>query len=190
MIKALIFDCFGVLTADKWKEFCATLPPAQRQTAHDLNRAYDSGAIDQQTFTDELAIATGRSYTAIAEGRNGAGKNTALLEYIVSKKPNYKIGLLSNVANNWIRETFLNPDEQRLFDAMVFSFEVGVTKPDSRIFDIICQKIGVQPEEAVMIDDIERYCQAAQELGMQAVVYENFPQAKQAIESLLADANR
>jgi HAD superfamily hydrolase (TIGR01493 family) len=40
-----------------------------------------------------------------------------------------------------------------LFDAYVFSFEVGVVKPDPEIFTIACDKLGVEPWRALMVGD-------------------------------------
>src|SRR5690606_31310012 len=98
----------------------------------------------------------------------------------------YKIGLLSNIATPWITDTFLTPEEQQLFDAMVFSYEVGMTKPDPRIFALTCKRLGVNPNQAVMVDDIERYCEAAKMEGMKAVVYKDFKQCKRDLEEILS----
>jgi putative hydrolase of the HAD superfamily len=82
-------------------------------------------------------------------------KNDVLLDYIRELKKSYKIGMLSNVANNWIRDYFLTEDEQALFDEMIMSFEVGMTKPDPRIFLLACDRLRVGPHEAVLVDDVE-----------------------------------
>src|SRR5438132_11992050 len=131
MIKAIIFDCFGVLTADKWKEFVVTLPDEQRQPARDLNHAYDAGTINEDDFIDKVKELTGRNPGEVENlTEDEIGKNTQLLDYVRQLKKKYKIGLLSNVATNWVRDYFLTEEEQKLFDAMVFSFEAKVTKPD------------------------------------------------------------
>ena len=69
-------------------------------------------------------------------------KNTELLDYIRTLKPTYKIGLLSNVSSNWIH-TFLTKPELDLFDDLVLSFEVGMTKHDARIFSLTSGRLGV-----------------------------------------------
>jgi epoxide hydrolase-like predicted phosphatase len=182
-IKAIIFDCFGVLTDDKWRTFVESLPDNQKQAARDVNRAYDNGAISESEFSQKLHDLTGRSPGL---GGDDMVKNAELFDYIATLKATYKIGLLSNVASDWIRTTFLSASEQALFDAMIFSFEVGITKPDKRIFEIACQKLGVEPSEAVMIDDIDRYCDAARQTGMRAIVYQDFAQMKRELEHMLA----
>ncbi len=190
MIKAIIFDCFGVLTADLWKEFCSTLEPEIRRQASDLNHAFDRGMLTNDDFFEQVQELTGRSPKLIEQARNGgSSKNTTLLEYIAELKQNYKIGLISNVATSWITDELLTSGEQALFDDMVFSYQVGVTKPDPRIFEIARERLDVEPNEVIFVDDIETYVSAAKELGMQGVVYQDFPQAKQAIKAILADTN-
>jgi len=54
MIKAVIFDCFGVLTVDLWKEFVATLPDEQKQAASDINHSYDRGELTEAEFMQQV----------------------------------------------------------------------------------------------------------------------------------------
>ena len=188
MIRAIIFDCFGVLTADTWREFAATLPESQWQDASDIIHAYDSGFITRNEFYDGVKALTGRlpkEVESIAEGN--APKNTALLEYITALHADYKIGLLSNIATDWVRTTFLTRQEQTSFDEMVFSYQAGMAKPDPNIYRYAADKLGVAPHECVMIDDIERNCQGAREAGMQALQYETLPQLKTELSKLLAN---
>ncbi|MEW2357822.1 HAD family phosphatase [Spirillospora sp. NPDC029432] len=56
-----------------------------------------------------------------------------------------------------------------LFDAVVISCEVGMRKPDERIFRHAVELVGLPPEECVFIDDIEHNCAAAEAVGMKAV---------------------
>lgn len=186
MIKAIIFDCFGVLTVDLWKEFVAKLPDDQKQQARDINHAYDAGFITNEQFRTQIKDLTGQAVGEVESIFADEGpKNRELLNYIVALKPTYKIGILSNIASNWINEVLLTNEEQRLFDDMVLSFQVRVTKPEPRIFELACERLGVQPAEVVMVDDIEANCQAAQGIGMKSIVYHDFPQLKADLEQLL-----
>lgn len=188
MIKAIIFDCFGVLTTDKWRAFLDELPnEADIEQARSLNKALDAGIIGKQEFLDSVEQATGSMPPDIESmGVNEISKNTPLLTYIRELKPKYKLGILSNISSDWIRESFLTSEEQSLFDDMVFSHDIGTTKPDPRAFLVTCQRLGVQPEEAVMIDDIDTYCAAARELGMQAIVYDNLVQLQKDLHTVLS----
>ncbi len=189
MIKAIIFDCFGVLSSSNWKEFWSSLPTQEQQDeARRLNRSYDANNISKEDFLQRLKAATGRSYKQIEATLFGGPerKNAQLLDYIKTLKPKYKIAILSNIATDWITDELLTATEQSLFDDILLSFQLGITKPDPRVFHIAAKRLGLKTSECVLIDDIDRYCQAARAEGMQAIVYENFTQMKSELESMLS----
>jgi epoxide hydrolase-like predicted phosphatase len=102
--------------------------------------------------------------------------NRELIDYIGALRPAYKVGLLSNAWNDLrqvLRERF---GFDGLFDDLVISAEVGLAKPDPRIFHLAVQRLGVQPAEAVFVDDVLANVQAAQEVGLNAIHYQNNPQ--------------
>ncbi len=71
-------------------------------------------------------------------------------------------GLLSNSwGNDYPRDTFAE-----LFDAVVISSEVGMRKPEERIYTHALAQLGLSPGQCVFIDDLEANVAAAQELGM------------------------
>ena len=186
MITAIIFDCFGVLTSDNWLEFTTSLPEEQRQPCSDLNHAYDRGMITRQDFMEQVEELTGRRPHYIDdELASATTKNLLLLGYIKELSEDYQIGLLSNVGTNWIRDHFLTDEEQAFFDAMAFSYDIKYTKPDPRAFEIIAERLHTPVEQCVMIDDIDRYCEAARDTGMQAVHYRDFAQLKRELTALL-----
>ncbi len=174
MINTIIFDCFGVLTTDLWKAFVDSLPPdADRELLRELNRQLDTGYIERPEFVSKVYELTGKFPQEVEKLLNNEiTKNDALIEEIKKlKTQGYKIGMISNVSSNWIRESLLTRDEQELFDDMVFSFEVQLAKPDSRIFELACSRLDIEPADAIFIDDIERYCAVAESLGMKSIVY-------------------
>lgn len=192
MIKAIIFDCFGVLTGDAWKDFTATLSPDVLSDVHDAHKAYDRGFISYRDFserTKQASEASQQTLDAIFLHRENRHKNSDLLKHIQDLGEHYKISVLSNVGTAWIREEFLTPAEVALFDDMVLSFEVGLSKPDSQIYLLACQRLGIEPQEAIFVDDLEPYCQAAEAVGLRAVQYRDFQQYKADINALLANAN-
>ena len=97
----------------------------------------------------------------------------------------YRIGLVSNTGRTWGR--FLRPiqDEMgigRLFDARVFSDEVGVRKPEPRIFDVALTAMGLRAEEAVHVgDDVVADVAGSKRIGMRAVWFNNGVPAEHAV---------
>ena len=186
MIKAVIFDCFGVLTGDLWKEFVASLPEDQQDTARDLNRALDSGVLTHTEFYRHISALTGHKPQRVEDIiTSPMQKNRALLDYIKELSVRYKIGLLSNISSDWITREFLSAGEVKLFDAMVFSYQIGITKPDGRAFMAVAENLMVQPHECIMIDDSKINCQGAEKVGMKAILYMDSATLKTNLKSIL-----
>ncbi len=187
MVKAIIFDCFGVLAADIWLEFCSSLPPeVDADQAIAMNKAYDKGIISYEDFRQGVFDLAGR-YPPELEHMAAANmaKNSALIELIGTLKPNYKIGLMSNVSSDWITDEFLTATEKELFDDILLSYQVGFIKPDPRIYQAACDRLGVLPEEAVMVDDRQGNVDGALNVGLQGIVYENLSNFKAQLNALL-----
>ncbi|GAC1501149.1 MAG: hypothetical protein NVS1B10_05180 [Candidatus Saccharimonadales bacterium] len=185
MIKAIIFDCFGVLTTDTWKEFAATIDPPLRHQARQLNQAYGAASITKTEFMTNIEDLTGSQPTDIdLLLQHQTTKNRQLLDFIQILKKDFKIGILSNIANNWVKDTLLTKQEQKLFDSYTLSYEVKMTKPDPRIFKLAAKRLGVDPAECIFVDDVEHYCLTAEALGMKTVVYQNFKTARAQILKL------
>jgi putative hydrolase of the HAD superfamily len=64
-----------------------------------------------------------------------------------------------------------------LFDVVIDSSELGVRKPDPRIYEATLAALGVAAESAVFIDDLQINCEAAAALGMRAVWFQETDQA-------------
>ena len=186
MLKAIIFDCFGVLTSDGWLPFAEKhfgQDAELKKQAHDLNKQVDSGFLSYDEFVEQIAELAHIPVTeAYADIENNIA-NEQLFAYIRTLKDHYKIGMLSNAGANWLDELF-SPEQATLFDAVVLSFEIGTVKPDPRMYRAICSKLGVAPEEAVFIDDIERYATGAKDIGMHAICYKNVDQVIAELEAL------
>ncbi|GIE98118.1 HAD family hydrolase [Paractinoplanes rishiriensis] len=72
------------------------------------------------------------------------------------------------VSNAWpaARARIVEAGVDRLVDAVVLSCEVGCAKPDRRIYEIALRRLGVEPGDALFVDDTEGHVDAARSLGM------------------------
>ena len=80
--------------------------------------------------------------------------------------------LVAALTNNWSSEDRAddgNRGLRDLFDAFFESSALGLQKPDPRIYQHACSALGVQPSEAVFLDDIGRNLKAARALGMTTI---------------------
>ena len=71
--------------------------------------------------------------------------------------------------SNWSAETFPVARERYpflgWFDGIVISGEIGVAKPDARIFEALIERHDVEPSQTVFVDDSEANVAAAAQLG-------------------------
>jgi putative hydrolase of the HAD superfamily len=70
------------------------------------------------------------------------------------------------------------------FNVVVFSYEVGVLKPDKGIFEELIKKSQVKPEEIAYSDDDETKIKGATELGIETFIYQNFNQFYRELKKL------
>lgn len=98
----------------------------------------------------------------------------------------YRMAILTNNVREWERywRPMLPIDE--IFELVVDSGFVGVRKPDPRIYELTLDRLGVAPEAALFVDDMEINCDAARALGMQAVCFRSNAQAIAEVERVLA----
>lgn len=188
MIRALIFDCFGVLTNDGWLAFKERyFKPGSDESlkATELNRQSDAGFISHEEFVKDLAELAHIEVDEAKRLVDGHVRNETLFAYIRDElKSQYKIGLLSNAAGNYIGELF-EPWQAELFDEMTFSFELGVIKPDHRMYETIATKLGCLPEECVFVDDREGFVNGALEAGMKGIWFRDNQQCRQDLVAIL-----
>ncbi|MBX6321088.1 MAG: HAD family phosphatase [Rhodospirillaceae bacterium] len=76
---------------------------------------------------------------------------------------------------NWSAEKFPVALERfaflRWFDGIVVSGELGLRKPDPRLFRHLLERFGLQPETTFFVDDSRRNVEAARALGLDAVLF-------------------
>jgi putative hydrolase of the HAD superfamily len=70
------------------------------------------------------------------------------------------------LSNSWGNHDYPRQDFTDLFDAVVISGEVGMRKPEPRIFRHAVSLLGVSPAECVFIDDVQANVEAAIACGM------------------------
>ena len=56
-----------------------------------------------------------------------------------------------------------------LFDEIVESSQVGVRKPDPRFYEQACERLAIEPDEAVFLDDLGVNLKPARAMGMTTI---------------------
>jgi len=116
---------------------------------------------------------------------SGDAIDQELLGFVVSLKPAYQVGLLSNAWMNARMLLDMHFNFIDVFDVSVFSSEVGMRKPDQAIFKLMLEKMGVKAENAVFIDDMPLNVEGAISAGLHAIRYTDTPQIINALKIML-----
>ena len=82
-------------------------------------------------------------------------KNT--IHFLHHIKKHFEVGIITNGSSQRQRAKIINTNLNNYFDTIIISEEVGLSKPDKRIFELALNKLDVQPEDVLFVgDDLER----------------------------------
>lgn len=189
LIEAIIFDFGNVICTldnnlflEKISKYTDKTVPELTEliyTYSDLPQKFETGLISPDKFYKEivkkcnLSISKPDFIEAYTNIFTPIPATFNLIERL--KTHNYKLALLSNTSE-WDFEYGIKPKMAKifdLFDAVTTSFEAKAMKPKKEIFLDTLNKLGLKPEQCVYIDDIQRYVEAANKLGMYGIHYNN-----------------
>lgn len=205
-IDAVVFDFGGVLTAPVRSSTRGWLAEegivedsfrtvmrewlvgadAEGSPVHRLETGELSGADFERELAARLVTATGTPVTA--EGlltRMFAlmHPDTAMLALVAElRAAGLRVGLLSN---SWAMD--YPEDVLALCDPVVISGEVGLRKPDRRIFELLLERLGLPAERIAFVDDVPPNVAAANELGIHAVRHVDAATTRAALLPLVPD---
>jgi putative hydrolase of the HAD superfamily len=94
------------------------------------------------------------------------------------------------LSNSWGDASYPRADFPSLFDAVVISHEVGMRKPEARIFAHTARLLGVQPGDCVFIDDIAANVTAAEAAGMTGILHQDPATTAARLAEVLGPASR
>ncbi len=173
MYKAIIFDFFDVIHRDPLNHWLRQNDLERRGAFEENARQFDLGNIDLEEHHRRVSKASGKPIDGLRESFDDTSLiDPDMVKLIKRLRHNYKVGLLSNSADEYIGPIMDQHDLRPLFDAVTVSAEVGIIKPDPRIFEHILDELGVNAEESVFIDDNPRNTEAASRLGIKGIAYD------------------
>jgi epoxide hydrolase-like predicted phosphatase len=171
--------------------------PYHRDTDHPWHRL-ERGELsldDARTEIITLGEAAGVDsdpFRVLALLASGAGPRPAMVARVRSLRAcGVRTAIVTNNAREF-RDAWMSllPFEE-LFDALVDSSELGIRKPDARIFHHALSELGgIAPQHAVFLDDFSANVEAARELGMRGIVVADDPSEALAELDVLIEALR
>ena len=185
MIKNIIFDCSETLLRFSAIDHLANLLGGDRAAAEKLHytmfrspawHRYDNGRLPEEELEDALLPLLpesdreiGRRYLQEWVGTYSVIEGAPeLLEDV--RKAGYRTYLLSDFppcfSVLWDQFDLLHG-----FDGRVVSYEVGYSKKDGRIYDILLEKYNLNPAECIFIDDIQKNVDIGEEHGIAGILF-------------------
>ena len=182
-IEVLVFDLFGVLiafdddlVAGRLASHCAD-PDDAFGRLHKLTARHDiiTGASTLPEVHRELVDTHGLTLSfrdfeaAWLEPYHEAIPGMADLAKALSE--HYRLVLLSNVDRDyWQVVRAMHPEIDR-FESLLVSCELGMAKPDPKVFRRVCQLTGTKPSQCFFVDDMAPNVEAARALGFHGHVF-------------------
>lgn len=214
-IRAVVFDIGGVLEVvpgggdptrhfpemiSRWEGYLEMQPGELDSKLTSIDERLASmgkdpglGTCTEEEWQDELRHTTGmrpeqlaaflRDYWDVYCGN----PNEELLAFMRSLRPQYRMALVSNSGVGARREEQERHHFNEMTDLIVYSHEEGIAKPDPRIYALTCERLGVQPEEVVFLDNVESFVAAAKVYGMHAILFTDTMQAIADVQSYLQE---
>jgi pyruvate,orthophosphate dikinase len=209
MITAIAFDLTGVITQsplvmlDEYGDRLS-LPPKTMSGFFrtDTFRDVLLGRIPMSTLVERIEVTLRDTFGIVIDTetvyeamRASRVIDPRIATLIGDLKPHYRLAVLTNNANDMVdsprsaERAWWTDDGQhavmpRDFEFVMSSDELGVIKPDPRIYQQLVQRLAVAPEQVVYIDDTATNLEPAQALGMATIEYRDAHQCRNALKSL------
>lgn len=199
MIRTIIFDVGMVLADFCWQEMFHGFglegedfeKVADATVRHPAWNEFDKGILSMQEIVDIFSQAAPEYRSYIEKIFEDPTKMIRQYDYAKDwirelKGRGYKVYILSN----WSKPTYEACLENELdflplVDGAVFSFQEHLIKPDKKIFACICDRYGIEPNEAVFLDDNEANVISSREFGLNTIQFRNYEQGRKELEELL-----
>ena len=198
MIKNIIFDVGKVLVEYDPDGMMKKLG-FDEETLQTVNQAVfqnelwnesDRGVLSPEELL-EAFIANNPAYEKeIRQVIDAVGDTISLMPYTVEwvkglKERGYHLYILSNYAEYTYEKTSHKMEFLPYMDGVVFSYRCKLIKPEKEIYEYICKTYELKPEESVFLDDRKDNVEAARNMGMHGIVFENYAQGSETLEQLL-----
>lgn len=187
MIKAIIFDCFGVVYTDHFREIYAHFG-GDIVKDHDL---VEKAFFDASKGIIENGIHVIAPHLGISEAEweeeqeKMSGFDHELLDYVDELRKTYKVGLLSNISGRGLSYYMDYSVLEKHFDDIVESAKIGFAKPEPEAYEIAADRLGVRLDECVFTDDRQGYVEGAQAVGMKTILFTSTEQFKKELTKIL-----
>ena len=197
-IKAIVFDIGGVLEItsnlgvdEKWEKQLQLKPGELNRRLGQVWKGGSVGTISEEQVHESISEVMGWNEAQVNEYMDDVWReylgtlNVELADYFLSLRPKYQTAIISN-SFVWAREKEAQHYQfDTICDFIIYSHEVGLRKPDPRIFELACERLGLRPEEIIFLDDHDEVYASAEEMGMHCIEFKDNAQAIAEIDACI-----
>lgn len=193
--QAVVFDFGGVMTGEPNREavvqfICTSMNLTQREfdsANQEKKKAVRAGKTDvefwvQYAQSHNIMLPVSWQQDFLAAVKNAIGINDEM--YILVdhlKEQNVVVALLSNIderLGKMIRDFGLYAP----FSPCLLSYEIGLEKPDPKIYEVLLTRMNLPAEEIIFIDDRSDNIDAAKNMGIDAILFISQEQLQHELE--------
>jgi epoxide hydrolase-like predicted phosphatase len=196
-IRAIFFDLGGVILRTEYQT-------PRQYLAERLNMEYDDlvrlvfesetsrkasiGTLSADEHWAALMVRLKRPVSDVQKIRDeffgGDVLDYELIQLIRALRGKYKTGLISNAWDD-LRQYIVRQKFDDAFDGITISAEVGVVKPEAKIYHVALEQVQVQASEAVFVDDFSVNIEGCEKVDMQGILFKDPDKVKQKLKALL-----
>lgn len=110
--------------------------------------------------------------------------NAEIENTIKQLRHNYSLAVISNIVKPHREYVLKRYPVQELFDYFFFSCDIGMRKPDTKIFSFALEKMNIKPHEALFIDDYKKNVDAARSIGINSIHFSSTADLKERLNNL------
>ncbi|GFI11093.1 MAG: HAD family phosphatase [Lachnospiraceae bacterium] len=196
-ITTIIFDLGRVLVGYGWEAYLRKLVP-EPAAYEAVERAvfkspawveHDKGLLGREEEIMDFVAAAPEYEKEIRAVYENLGECTWSLDYAVPwiqelKEKGYRVYALSNWPEHIYQQRGDKLDLLELMDGYFLSFQEHLIKPDEKAFLRLMEKYGIEPGEAVFLDDTRANVLAAERLGIHGILFTSQQQAREELAKL------
>ncbi|MGN6638929.1 MAG: HAD family hydrolase [Mucilaginibacter sp.] len=196
-INVLFFDIGGILLTNGWghesREEAAKLFNLDYKEVTELHtfifNVYEAGSVDLDEYLDTVIFNHPRDFTREDFKKFMYEQSVELphmLEWLKKwkKDSGFRIISINNEGKELNDYRVKKFKLHECFDAFVSSCEVGIRKPDPKIFKLAMGIAQALPQQCVYFDDRKMFALAAQKLGIRSYQHTSFESTKKILEEL------
>jgi len=179
-MKTIIFDMYGVIMKESKGNFIpytySHFPVSEHERITNLFKVdklftkAGNGDIDSFTFLSHIGFSDPiyhmRDYI-----ENHLTIDKEFYDFAFKKKDDYQYALCSNDVSDWSKYITDYHDLNKYFTVKIVSANVHYRKPDTKIFELTLQKLGLPAKECIFVDNSTENLRTADRLGMDTILF-------------------